>query len=178
MRIRNFRREDIPALAQLQQIAAHADGSPVFSDNEVAAWLKDPEVDATSNVFVITDDDDDLITWSQAGTLEGIEGEMVGYSLVLMHQDQAGYHLHCQGTVHPRHRRRNAGRALLICDSNRGQFVAADHIFAALRGGPPVYFDILLPQNDSATPRFARKCELEETDEPAPQGLKLYRREL
>ncbi len=178
MRIRYFRPGDIPALTQIQQAAAHADGSMPLTEREIAAWLEAPGVDAVSNAFVITDDDDELITWSQAGTLEGVEGEMVGYTVVSMHQDNVGYHLLCQGTVHPRHRRRNAGRALLICAGNRGQFLAAEHIFAALRGGPPVYFDVLLPRNDPSTPRFARKCELTATDEPAPQGLQLYRREL
>ena len=178
MRIRNFRQEDIPALAMLQQAAALADGIRPLREDEITDWLKAPVTDAVSNAFVITDDDDALITWSQAGTLEGVEGEMVGYTLVQMYQDEAGYHLLCQGAVHPQHRRRNAGRALLICAMNRGQFVAAEHIFAALRGGPPVYFDVLLPMNDPSTPRFARKCELEETNEPAPPGLKLYRHEL
>src|SRR5450432_3364963 len=104
MRIRTFQYKDISTLIEIEQQAAQADGRAVQQD--FADWLTAPERDALSNVFVITDDDDEINTWGQAGTLEGIEGEIVGYTLVQEHQDEAGYHLLCLGAVAPVHRRR------------------------------------------------------------------------
>ncbi|HEX3642686.1 MAG TPA: hypothetical protein VHV10_15480, partial [Ktedonobacteraceae bacterium] len=69
MRIRNFRPEDIPTLIYIQQAAAQADKSVKMSEEELAIWLLADTVDASSNAFVITDDDDELNTWGQAGTL-------------------------------------------------------------------------------------------------------------
>lgn len=124
MRIRTFHYEDMPTLVEIERQAAQADGRTPHEN--FAAWLIGPELDAFSNVFVITDDDDELIIWGQAGTLEGIEGEIVGYTLVQVRQDEEGYHLLCQGTVAPAHRRRNAGRALLICALNRARVLAEE----------------------------------------------------
>ncbi|MBV9256814.1 MAG: hypothetical protein JO215_02225, partial [Ktedonobacteraceae bacterium] len=70
MRIRTFHYEDIPALIEIEQQAAPADGRTLRQ--HFVDWLTAPERDALSNVFVITDDDDELNTWGQAGTLEGI----------------------------------------------------------------------------------------------------------
>lgn len=185
MRIRNFRLEDIPSLAHIQQATAVFDGWEPGAEQSFVSWLRASETDAVANTFVITDDDDELITWSQAGTLEGVEGEMVGYTIVQMHQDQQGYHLLCQGNVLPQHRHRKAGNALLICALNRAQFVAADHIFAAIQGGPPVYFEVLFPDSDPAALRLAAKHELEKWEgreihpgSNIPVGLSLYRRDL
>src|ERR1035438_8367517 len=107
MRIRTFQYKDITTLVEIEQLAAQADGRTIQQD--FAGWLTAPEHDALSNIFVITDDDDEINTWGQAGTLEGIEGEIVGYTLVQEQQDEKGYHLLCRGAVAPAHRRRNAG---------------------------------------------------------------------
>lgn len=173
MRIRTFRYEDIPTLMEIEQQAAQADGRMVRAD--FAAWLTAPEHDALSNIFVITDDDDELNTWGQAGTLEGIEGEIIGYTLVQVHQDEAGYHLLCQGTVAPEQRRRSAGRALLICALNRARVLAEEFEFEAEEAGIPVYFEALLPVQDAASSHLAAKCELEPADLVTPEGMRLYR---
>ena len=178
MRIRNFRQEDTPTLIQLQQLALQADERRMQDTVEFEAWLNSPSLDARSNLFVITDDDDDLNTWGQAGTLEGIEGEIVGYTVVQLNQKQGSYHLLCEGTVHPEFRRQNAGRALLICALNRARVIAADFEFEAEQEGLPVYFEALLPANDPASTRLAEKCEMQPTDESTLDGMQLYRREL
>jgi GNAT superfamily N-acetyltransferase len=176
MRIRTFHYEDMPTLIEIEQQAALADGRKTRQD--FAAWLTAPERDALSNIFVITDDDDELNTWGQAGTLEGIEGEIVGYTLVEVSQDEEGYHLLCQGTVHPAHRHRNAGRALLICALNRARVLAEEFEFEAEQAGIPVYFEALLPVHDVASPRLAAKCELVSTNEVTSDEMRLYRSEL
>jgi|GEM_PF-509754 len=178
MRIRNFRTEDIPTLVDIQQAAAQVDRSVKMSEEELAVWLLAETVDALSNAFVITDDDDELNTWGQAGTLEGIEGEIVGYTLVQLYRDRGAYHLLSQGAVHPQHRRRNAGRALLICAMNRARFIAAEFESEAEQEGIPVYFEAWLPIDDPASDRLAAKCEMLSTNEQAPEGMRLYRREL
>jgi ribosomal protein S18 acetylase RimI-like enzyme len=178
MRIRNFRQEDIPTLIQIQQLAIQADGRKIQSAIEIETWLNSPGLDARSNLFVITDDDDDLNTWGQAGTLEGIEGETVGYTVVQFYQNQDGYHLLCEGTVHPQFRRQNAGRALLICALNRARVIAADFEFEAEQEGLPIYFEALLPANDPASSQLAEKCEMQPTEESISYGMRLYRREL
>lgn len=178
MRIRLYRQEDLPTLIAIQQVAAHHDGSRDVSAVAFETWLTAPELEATSNAFVITDDDDELNTWGQGGTLDGIEGEIVGYTVVQFHKDQQAYHLLCTGTVHPQHRRRHAGRALLICALNRARILAAEFEFEAEQEGHPVYFEVLLPTHDAASTRLAARCEMYATDEPAPEGMRLYRREL
>ena len=176
MRIRTFHYEDIPTLLEVEQQAAQADGRALRQN--FVDWLTAPEQDTLSNVFVITDDDDELNTWGQAGTLEGIEGEIIGYTLVQVHQDEEGYHLLCQGAVSPPHRRRNAGRALLICALNRALVLAEEFEFEAEQMGIPVYFEALLPVRDAASPRLAAKCELSPTDEITPDEMRLYRSKL
>ncbi len=178
MRIRNFRLEDLPALFAIQQEAANVDQRTVMSEPAFAAWLTDPEVEAEANVFVITDDDDELNTWGQAGTLEGIEGEIVGYTVLQSGRDQEGYHLLCRGTVAPQHRHRNAGRALLICALNRARMVAAEFEFEAEQGGIPIYFEALLPVYDPAAEHLALKCEMNRVNVAAYDGLYLYRQTL
>jgi ribosomal protein S18 acetylase RimI-like enzyme len=176
MRIRTFHYEDMPTLLEIEQQAALADGRK--TRHNFATWLTAPAQDALSNVFVITDDDDELNTWGQAGTLEGIEGEIVGYTIVQVHQDEEGYHLLCQGTVHPAHRQRNAGRALLICALNRARVLAEEFEFEAEQAGIPVYFEARLPAHDMASPRLAAKCELIPTNEVTSDEMRLYRGEL
>src|SRR5437764_6084754 len=176
MRIRNFRTEDIPTLVSIQEAAVQVDRSMAMSEGEFAAWFLADTVDALSNAFVITDDDDELNTWGQAGTLEGIEGEIVGYILVQSYRDREAYHLLSQGAVHPQHRHRNAGRALLICAMNRARFIAAEFESEAEQEGIPIYFDAWLPIDDPASDRLAAKCEMLLTDEQTPEGMRLYRR--
>src|SRR5438874_2484375 len=125
VRIRNYRQGDIPTLASIQQQAAQADDVEATSIADFEAWLTTPELEAESNVFVITDDDE-TNQWGQAGTLEGVEGEIVGYTVLQLHQDQRAYHFCCEGTVHPAYRWQNAGRALLICALNRARIWAAE----------------------------------------------------
>jgi GNAT superfamily N-acetyltransferase len=178
MRIRNFRPEDIPTLICIQQAAAQVDNSVKMSEEEFAIWHLAETADPLSNAFVITDDDDELNTWGQAGTLEGIEGEIVGYTIIQLYHDRKAYHLHSQGTVHPEHRRKNAGRALLICALNRARLIAAEFEFEAEQAGIPIYFEAWLPINNPASDRLATKCDMLPTDEQAPQGMRLYRRNL
>ncbi|GAC1467829.1 MAG: hypothetical protein PVSMB5_12190 [Ktedonobacteraceae bacterium] len=178
MRVRNFRQEDIPALVAIQRAAAEIDRRAAMSEADFAAWISSVEIDATANAFVVTDDDDELNTWGQAGTLEGIEGEIVGYSVLRMRQDQEAYHLYCDGTVHPQRRGRNAGRALIICALNRAQLQASDFEFEAEQVGIPVYFEALFPLRDPSSARLAVKCEMQRVDVPTLDGLQLYRRAL
>ena len=176
MRIRTFHYEDMPTLIEIEQQAALADERKTRPD--FAVWLTAPEHDALANVFVITDDDDELNTWGQAGTLEGIEGEIVGYTLVQVVQNDEGYHLLCQGAVHPAQRRRHAGRALLICARNRAQALAEEFEFEAEQAGIPVYFEALLPAHDTASSRLAAKCELIPTNRVTSDEMRLFRGEL
>jgi GNAT superfamily N-acetyltransferase len=177
MRIRNYRLGDIPTLVHIQQLAAQTDGIQAEDTGDLERELTSPELDAESSVFVITDDDESN-QWGQAGTLEGVEGEIVGYTILHLHKDQQAYHFLCEGTVHPQHRRRNAGRSLLICALNRARIWSAEFEFEAEQEGYPMYFEALLPQNDPAAPHLAAKCEMEPTDEQVGEGMKLYRREM
>ncbi len=178
MRIRRYRQEDLLALVQIHRAAAQADGTEMMNDAEFEAWFMDPEVDAVSNAVVITDDDDELNPWGQAGTLDGLQGEIVGYTLIEVHQDANAYHLLCKGTVHPEYRRRNAGRALMMSALNRAYTLAAEFEFGTEETGYPIYFEALLPVRDPTSGRLAAKCEMKPTNERAPAGLRLYRRVL
>jgi GNAT superfamily N-acetyltransferase len=178
MRIRNFRQIDLPELIEIQQRAARVDGIDMHTLPDLSERFMAPETQAEHTVFVITDDDDDLNTWGQGETLEGIEGEIVGYTLLQFHQDAQGYHFLCQGTVHPDYRRMNAGRALLISALNWVRIWSADIEFEAEQEGRPIYFEALLPLNDPASPNLAAKCDMQAAEEPATNGMKLYRREL
>jgi ribosomal protein S18 acetylase RimI-like enzyme len=174
MRIRNFRFEDVPELVVIQQAAAQVDGLKVLSETAFVSWLTDTVT--PEDTFVVTDDDDELNTWGQAGTLEGIEGEIIGYTVVQLLQDQEGYHFRCQGSVHPAHRRRNAGRALLICALNRARLVASEFEFEAEQEGIPIYFEALLPAGDEATTHLAMKCDMQLVEQPVFHSLHVYRR--
>ena len=74
MRIRNYREVDLPALIDIQQLAAKADSTEAMSEADFKEWLAQPELEAETNVFVITDDDESN-EWGQGGTLEGVEGD-------------------------------------------------------------------------------------------------------
>ncbi len=179
MRIRNYRPEDLPTLVQIQQSAALVDGyASMQPETSIERQLTDPEIDARSNVFVITDDDDELNTWGQAGTLDGIEGELVGYTLLTLYQDTDAYHLVCQGAVQPQQRQRGAGRLLLVGALNRARILAADFEFEAEQDGIPVYFEALLPIRNTTTSRLTEKCEMQAVDNEKQNGMQLYRREL
>lgn len=176
MRIRNYRSEYLPTIIQIQHASAQVDGTVVRSDVDIENWLQ--ELEAEANAFVVTDDDDELNPWGQAGTLDGLEGEVVGYTLVQLLRDQSGYHFLCQGTVHPHYRRQYAGRTLLVGALNRARLRASEFEFEAEEEGVPIYFEGLFPVTDPASARLAKKCEMEAVDEVAPVGMRLYRREL
>lgn len=178
MRIRTYRLEDVSTLKHLQQLAIASDQLAPESADVLMTWLENALHEPRANVFVIRDDDDELNTWGQAGTLDGVEGELVGYTTIEVQYDGRAYHLRCMGTVHPEHRRRNGGRLLLISALNRARMLAADFEFEAEQAGQPMYFEALLPVRDLASPRLAARCEMLSTDESAPMGLCLYRRDL
>lgn len=178
MRIRHFRQKDIPDLVHIYQAAAAVDGTEMKDEAEIEQWLTDPELDALANAFIVSDDDDELNTWGQAETLDGIEGEVVGYTVVTLRQDQDGYHFLCRGAVHPQYRRQHAGRLLLVGALNRTRLVASEFDFEAEQEGIPIYFEALLPAHDPASASMAAKLEMLPVNQPAPAGLQLYRREL
>ena len=179
MRIRNYRPEDLPTLVQIQQSAALVDGyASMQPETSIERQLTDPEIDARSNVFVITDDDDELNTWGQAGTLDGIEGEIVGYTLLTLYQDADAYHFVCRGAVQPQQRQRGAGRLLLVGALNRARIQAADFEFEAEQDGIPVYFEALLSARNTTTSRLTEKCEMQAVDNEKQKDTQLYRREL
>ncbi len=178
MRIRNYRQGDIPTLVHIQQLAAQTDKVNALSTADFEEWLAQPELEAGSNVFLITDDDDDLNSWGQGDVLDGLEGEVVGYTVLQLRRSQHAYHFLCEGAVLPQHRRRGAGQALLICALNHARIRASEFEFEAQQQGFPIYFEALLPVSDPALESLAVKCELQPTDEPALKGMRLYRGEL
>jgi hypothetical protein len=125
---------------------------------------------------VLTDDDESN-EWGQGGTLEGVEGPIIGYTVLTLSRAAAGYHFRCEGAVHPQQRRRNGGRALLICALNRARIWASEISFEAELEGVPVSFEALLPRSDPGAARLAAKCEMAATRESAGEGLVLYRLE-
>ena len=178
MRIRNYRRGDIPTLVHVQQLAAQSDNVDTMSEADFEEWLAQPELEAEFNVFLITDDDDDLNDWGQGGTLDGLEGEVAGYTVLQLRQSQHAYHFLCEGAVLPQHRRRGAGQALLICDLNHARIRASEFEFEARQQNLPIYFEALLPVSDPASETLAAKCDLQPVDEPVLKGMRLYRGEL
>ncbi len=148
-----------------------------MDEMEMEEWLTQPELEAVHNVFVITDDDE-TNTWGQAGTLEGLEGEIVGYTVLQFRKNEHGYHFLCLGAVDPDYRHRNAGRALLICALNRARMLSEEFEIEAEQADIPIYFEALLPLGNPISPLLAKKCEMEPGEEPALEGTKLYRRRL
>ncbi len=177
MRIRNYRQVDLLTLVHIQRQAARVDGTEAMDPADFEEWLSEPELEAGDNVFVLTDDDETNV-WGQAGTLEGVEGEVVGYTVLQLHRSQKAYHFLCQGAVLPEHRHRGAGRALLICALNRARAVAFEFEFEAEQEGYPIYLEVLLPGKDVAASALATKCDMQPTNERALLGMRLYRREL
>ena len=177
MRIRNYRQGDVEMLEQIQQLAAQADGTRATDRHDFETWLLKPELEARFNVFVVTDDDESN-EWGQGGTLEGMEGEVIGYTVLQLRQDEHAYHFLCEGAVHPQHRQRGAGTALLICALNRARLVAAGLDLSMERKQRPIYFEVLLPLRDPVAANLAGRCEMEPVEERAAPGMKLYRRAL
>ncbi len=177
MRIRNYRPENLPTIIQIQQSALTTDGSTV-PPTSVEEWLTNPDMDALANAFVITDDDDELNGWGQAGTLDGLSGEVVGYTTLTLFQDKDGYHFLCQGAVHPQQRQQGAGRLLLVGALNRARILAAEFEFEAEQEGIPIYFEALLPARETLSSQLAEKCELQAVADVQQNDMQLYRREL
>ncbi|HYX49510.1 MAG TPA: GNAT family N-acetyltransferase [Ktedonobacteraceae bacterium] len=177
MRIRNYRQGDIPTLVYIQHITAQADNVDSMSTADFEEWLMQPEIQAASNVFLITDDDD-LNTWGQGDVLDGLEGEVVGYTLLQLRKSNHAYHFLCEGTVLPQHRRRGAGQSLLICALNHARLRASEFESEAQQQGFPIYFEALLPIEDPTSERLAAKFDMYLTNESALKGMLLYRSEL
>src|SRR5260370_33429225 len=96
MRIRNYRQGDIPTLVHIQRLAAQNDKVDTMTEVDFEEWLAQPELEAESNVFLITDDDDDLNDWGQGGTVDGLGGEVGGHTETPLRRDQQSYHFICE----------------------------------------------------------------------------------
>jgi len=185
VRVREARPGDLEQLRDLQQQAQRVDGC-LFSQAVWEDWLTSSDLgEPGPSLFVLLDDDDELNTWGQGGTLEGVEGEIIGYTLLHLIRDREGYHLRCEGTVHPAHRRRGGGRALLICALNRARLWGTELEDEGQQQGLPLWFEVLLPRRDLASERLAARCELEAVADvtcagqrAADDGFRLYRRPL
>ena len=178
MRIRTYRAGDIVTLVHIQQQVAQFDHLEPMGQEAIERLLVQSIRRTGYNVFLITDDDDELNTWGQGESLDGPEGEVVGYTILHLSQGQRSYHFHCYGTVLPEHRGRGAGHALLICAMNHARMQSIDFIFEARRSGQPIYFEVELPAHDPALEYLVKMFELEETDAPLQPGQRLYRTEL
>lgn len=178
MRIRRYRPGDIPTLAHIQQRAAQVDGATPLSEADFEQWLAQPELEAPSHVFLVTDDDDDLNEWGPAGTLDGLEGEAVGYTILQLRRSHHAYHFLCEGAVLPMHRRRGAGYALLMSALNNARVRLFEIEYEARQQGQPIYFEALLPASDPASASLAAQFEMQPVDERAVAGMRLYRAEL
>jgi len=177
MRIRNYRQGDIPTLVHIHQLASQADGVEAMGESDFEQWFAQPELDPQFNVFIITDDDE-FNEWGQGGTLDGLEGEAIGYSVLQLRKSQHAYHFLCEGAVLPQHRRRGAGQSLLICALNHARIRASEFEFEAEQQGYPIYFEALLPVRDEGSKGLAKKCSMEPTDEAVLEGMRLYRYQL
>lgn len=175
MRIRTYRAGDIPTLVHIQQTAAYFDGLEAMTEADLEQLLAQSMRRSGYNVFLITDDDDEINTWGQGETLEGVEGEVVGYTILQLSQSQSAYHIRSQGAVLPEQRQRGAGHALLLCALNHARMQAINFVTEARQQGLPIYFEVELPAHDPTTEPLARMFELDETDEEAQSGMRLYR---
>jgi ribosomal protein S18 acetylase RimI-like enzyme len=178
MRIRNYRQGDIPTLVHIQLLAAQADNVDSMSIADFEEWLAQPEFQAESNIFLITDDDDDLNNWGQGDVLDGLEGEVVGFTVLQLRLSHHAYHFLCEGAVLPQHRKRGAGQALLICALNHARLLASEFEFEAQQQTIPIYFEAVLPVKDPASKILAAKFDMQSTNEPVLKGMQLYRCEL
>ncbi len=178
MRIRTYRHGDIPTLIQVQHKAALFDGLPAMSETELTRLLEQSLSRRGYNVFLITDDDDELNTWGQGESLDGLQGEVVGYTILQLYPTTHAYHFYCHGAVLPAYRRQGAGHALLLCALNHARLQAIDFANEAHAHGKPIFLDFPLPTHDPAAYSLAQTFELVEAPEPLETGLRLYRIEL
>lgn len=175
MRIRNFRERDLLSVVRIYEQAMEADELVAVSGEDFVGWFMGQEMNVLENAFVVSDDDDELNTWGQAGTLDGLEGEIVGYTVVTFRRDEWGYHFVCEGAVLPEYRGQHVGRILFVGARNRACLLASEFEFEAEQEGVPIYFEALLPVRDAAAARLAAKYEMEATAEAVPSGWCLYR---
>lgn len=178
MRIRTYRSGDIPILVHVQHQAAAFDGLAPLSEADFALLLERSIRRTGYNVFLLTDDDDELNTWGQGESLEGVEGEVVGYTILQLSKSEDAYHFHCHGTILPEYRSLGAGHGLLLCALNHARLQSLDVRADARRQGIPIYFEVPLPDGDPAAQRLARDFELEETDTLIQGRLRLYHTDL
>jgi GNAT superfamily N-acetyltransferase len=178
MRIRTYRVGDIVTLVHVQQQSAQFDGLEPMGQEEIERLLTLSMRRTGYNVFLITDDDDELNTWGQGESFDGPEGEVVGYTILYLSRGQQSYHFRCYGTVLPEHRGRGAGHALLLCAMNHARMQSIDFVFEARRLGQPIYFEVELPARDPALEYLVQMFELEESDASLQPGQRLYRTEL
>ncbi len=178
MRIRTYRPGDIPALAHIQQVAARFDGRATMNEHDLEQLLAQSLTRSGDNVFLITDDDDEINVWGQGETLEGIEGEVAGYTILRLSKDQRAYHFRCSGAVLPEHRGRGAGHALLLCALNHARIQSLDLLNEAHQQDLPIYFEIEFPSGDPSAERLARAFELEPFSDETETDSSLYRIEL
>lgn len=178
MRIRNYRPGDIPILVQTQHLAATVDDLALMDANDFADLVERSITRRGYNVFLLTDDDDELNTWGQGESLEGVEGEVVGYTILQLSADENAYHFYCHGTILPAYRSLGAGHGLILCALNHARLQSLDFVASARQQGIPIYFEVPLLENDPGSARLVRDFELEETDIRIQERLRLYRTEL
>lgn len=173
MRIRTYRPGDAAFLCTIQQKAARVDGLVPMAEAAFAQILAQAVARPGYNVFLLTDDDDELNTWGQGETLEGLEGEVIGYTILQLVQDERAYALRCQGAVLPEHRGRGVGHALLLCALNHARIQALDLAPQANQEDLPIYFEVALPA--SSARGLARAFDLEEVPGEGERGQTLWR---
>lgn len=178
MRIRTYRPGDIPLLVQVQQQAAAVDGLKMLDEADFASLLAHALTRRGYTVFLLTDDDDELNTWGQGETLEGVEGEVIGYTILQLSQNEEAYHFYCHGTILPEHRGRGAGHGLVLCALNHARLQALDFMAQARQQGIPIYFEVPLLANDGGSARLASDFEMDNTGIHPQDHLLLYRLEL
>ncbi len=178
MRIRTYRSGDIPILVHVQHLAAACDGLELLSEADFARLLERSIRRTGYNVFLLTDDDDELNTWGQGESLDGVEGEVIGYTILQFSRDEDAYHFHCHGTILPEYRGRGAGHGLILCALNHARLQSLDFVAQARQQGTPIYFEVPLPDADAGAQRLASDFELDKTDIQLQKHLLLYHTEL
>lgn len=178
MRIRTYRPGDLPILLQVQHQAAAFDGLTLLSEIDFARLLEQSRSRKGDTVFLLTDDDDELNTWGQGETLDGLQGEVVGYTILRLSASEHAYHFRCDGTVLPDYRGQGAGHGLLLCALNHARLQSLDFATEAHRQHMPIYFEVPLLTGDAASARLAYNLELEDTGTRVDARLQLYRTRL
>lgn len=178
MRIRTYRAGDIAILVHVQHLAAAFDGLELLHEADFAHLLEQSITRRGYNVFLLTDDDDELNTWGQGESLDGVEGEVVGYTILQLSQDEHAYRFRCHGTVLPEYRSLGAGHGLILCALNHARLQSLDFVAHARQYKIPIYFEVPLPARDGAAERLARDFELDNTGQLLQERLLLYQTEL